>query len=506
MATGKCNLLKPVDSLTGTFFIFSQYAQDLTKQYSAPDTYRCIPSKFIALNLDYSTLGGGTSADNQKIIGETFQNYFENICTFYREDNITPEDTLYFLFQTFEKYQFINTQEYSDTNINGIKDCKKDYSGKIVSGVSPMVQYIGDINIYSYDNQENGIGYNEIYCYIPNDAKCIDYQLQAADVSGLKYYQNKYICGYENQISYNDLSWKVENKGKHYTDKDENGNNIYGKGEYTINGDKGLNYYTLVPSCLFNNNSNDKNRTDDSGNILEKFEINTIVLLYDIVAKTTTGTKTLYKNIPLGIYFTGTVDEFGKMSNIITKYVNNEQIYNQGTSYGLRVCTRFLATANTTEIIESTTNGSTNIAEMAPVLEKIGETLIETEKVLSDNDKTRTILKEHLAQFKNNKVNVPYVRTLGDKKYWFVNGKNTGAIAQYEQNEQQTNEILTKVLNMMQQYTYSKSEIGDLFDKKNYVEQDYLDLTLQNITVQINQTISDEIEKLRRELIPKEQE
>jgi hypothetical protein len=35
---------------------------------------------------------------------------------------------------------------------------------------SPNIKYIGDINIYS--NQEvDGMSYNEIYCYIPNDAK-----------------------------------------------------------------------------------------------------------------------------------------------------------------------------------------------------------------------------------------------------------------------------------------------------------------------------------------------
>ena len=37
MTQGKCNLLKPVESLTGTFFMFSQYTQDLTKQYTQCD-------------------------------------------------------------------------------------------------------------------------------------------------------------------------------------------------------------------------------------------------------------------------------------------------------------------------------------------------------------------------------------------------------------------------------------------------------------------------------------
>ena len=75
-----------------------------------------------------------------------------------------------------------------------------------------------------------------------------------------------------------------------------------------------------------------------------------------------------YKNIPLGIYFTGTLDNDCIMSNQITKYVNSEQIYNQGTSYGLRICNRFITNPFSTEIIESTVNGSSNISEMIEVI------------------------------------------------------------------------------------------------------------------------------------------
>lgn len=508
MSTGKCSLLKPVENLTGTFFMFSQYAQDLTKQYSAPDTWRCVPSKFIALNLDYSTIGGSDTETNAKYLGEIFQNYFENICTFYREKNndFKSEDTLTFLFQTLEKYQFINTSEYSNTNKNGLKDITRS-DNEIIGAISPGVQYIGDINIYSYDNQDNGVGYNEIYCYIPNDAKCMNYQLQNAETADYLSYDKKNICGYENQQSYNNLRWSVDNNGTGtYVDKDTNDNNFYGFGMYSIGSAKGINYKTLVPANLLENNSNDKTRTDDNGNILNKFDINTIIVLYDIISKDTTGTHYEAKNVPLGIYFTGALDEYGNMSNTITKYVDNEQIYNQGTSYGLRVCTRFLTNVNSTEIIETTTNGSTNISEIAPVLEKMGETLIETEKVLNDNDKTRTLLKEHLAQFKNNKVNVPYVRTLGNKKYWFVNGKNTGAIAQYEQNEQERSDILNKAAEYTQNYAYSKSYINDLFNNTNFVTREEFDDRTHNLQDFLTYLLDEKINELYKVLQIKQQE
>jgi hypothetical protein len=149
------------------------------------------------------------------------------------------------------------------------------------------------------------------------------------------------------------------------------------------------------------------------------------------------------------------------MENSITKYVDSGQIYNQGTSYGLRVCTRFFSNPNSTEIIETTTNGSSNISEMAPVLEKMGETLAAVESVFDDNDKMTKMLNEHLAQFKNNKVNVPYVRQLGNKKYWFVNGKNTGAIAQYEYSSPE--DIISKVLKLVLEMVYSKEQIDNRF-------------------------------------------
>ena len=192
----------------------------------------------------------------------------------------------------------------------------------------------------------------------------------------------------------------------------------------------------------------------------DKFNINTIVVLYDIVRKTSVGDQIIHRNIPLGIYFTGCLDnDAGIMSNTITKYVSSGQIYNQGTSYGLRICTRFLSSPNSTEIKDISVNGSA-VSEIAPVLEKMGETLIAVEDSIAESSQIQTELKTHLSQFKNNKVNVPYIRRIGDKKYWFVNGKNTGAVAEYEIGNPENiinlivKEIFTKV--------YSKSQIDGL--------------------------------------------
>lgn len=504
MAHGKCSLLKPVDNLTGTFFLFSQYAQDLTKQYSNPDSYRCVPSKFIAMNLDFNGIKtiDGTADFYSKHLGCIFQNYFENANTFLRDklkDKWIPEYTRTLLFQTLEKYNLISLQNINDENGDAI-----EYFSK-----SNNIQYIGDIDIYSYNDNEDGIGYNEIYCYITNQARCTDYSLGAVEFDNEIYnYYNKQICGYEGEIPYNNLTYNV-NVGKEvYVDKIKETNQAYYTiGQYT-NSDKEYSN-TFIPCCLDKNMTQiaNEDRINDNGKILDRFNINSIIVLYDIVSKYeeegVLKEKKVYSNIPLGIYFTGVLDVNGEMSNQITKYVNSEQIYNQGTSYGLRICNRFISNPLSTEIISTETNGSSNVSEIAPVLEKIGDVLLAAENVVNGDNDIYSLLNSHLAQFKNNKINIPYIRELGKKKYWFVNGKNTGAIAQDETSSQDDlkKEILSSVLSNV----YSKEEVNKIKILENYYTKDEINSFLGSNSDSENSYatrnyVDDLINKLREEL------
>jgi hypothetical protein len=452
MIQGKCNLLKPVNNLTGTFFSFSQYAQDLTEQYANPDSYRCLPSKYIAMELDYSVIDGEDISERGEELGNIFQNYFENACTFLRASSSewNPEDSRTLLFQTLQKFGLMKVKNIDNNPI------------------SEEIKHIGDINIYSYNDNEDGIGYNEIYCYIPNEAKCVNYLLNESNPSNnTTTYDSLYICGYDNQNPFNGLSYNViEKKIKEGEEKNYplyidsyNGEFSYAVGKFiqraADDDEEPSQINTFVPNCLESTYP-----SDDVQRNYDKFNINTIVVLYDIVRKTSIGDQIIYRNIPLGIYFTGCLDnDAGIMSNTITKYVNSGQIYNQGTSYGLRICTRFLSSPNSTEIKDISVNGSA-VSEIAPVLEKMGETLIAVEDSIAESSQIQTELKTHLSQFKNNKVNVPYTRRIGDKKYWFVNGKNTGAVAEYEIGNPENiinlivKEIFTKV--------YSKSQIDGI--------------------------------------------
>lgn len=474
MARSKCSLLKPVDNLTGTFFLFSQYTQDLTKQYSNPDSYRCLPSKFIAMDLNFENIKQDTSSVDfyAKKLGNIFQNYFENSCSFLRneyKDNWLPEYSRTLLFQTLEKYNLLTINNIKDVNGNVIED----------AGLSKNIQYIGDIDIYSYNDNKDGIGYNEIYCYISNKAKCINYSFgKVSQDSSVFPYKNNQICGYENKTPYNGLTYNVISGDNAYIDIEyKNGNidkQMYAIGQYTeLNNTTEENkLYTYIP-CILDEKmtqiSNDA-RLNDDGKELEKFNINSFIILYDIVSKYEeegiVKENVIHKNIPLGIYFTGCLDENCIMSNQITKYVDSEQIYNQGTSYGLRICNRFISNPLSTEIIETETTGSSNISEIAPVLNKIEELLLASEDVIKGDNDIYSLMNNHLSQFKNNKVNIPYIRELGKKKYWFVNGKNTGAIAQDETTslEDLSKDILNQVLNNV----YTKSEVNNITGLNNY--------------------------------------
>lgn len=486
MIQGKCNLLKPVKNLTGTFFSFSQYAQDLTNQYVNPDSYRCLPSKYIAMDLDYSVIDGEDISERGKELGNIFQNYFENACTFLRANSEwNPEDSRTLLFQTLQKFGLMTVKKIDNNQI------------------SEEIKHIGDINIYSYNDNEDGIGYNEIYCYIPNEAKCVNYLLNESNTSNnTTAYDSQYICGYDGQTPFNGLSYNVvEKRIKDGAEKtyplyidSYNGYFSYSVGQFVQRAAENITepsiIKTFVPNCL-----ESAYPSDDVQRNYDKFNINTIVVLYDIVRKTSIGDQILYRNIPLGIYFTGCLDnDAGIMSNTITKYVSSGQIYNQGTSYGLRICTRFLASPNSTEIKDISVNGSA-VSEIAPVLEKMGETLIAVEDSIAESSQIQTELKTHLSQFKNNKVNVPYIRRIGDKKYWFVNGKNTGAVAEYEigNPENIINEIVKKIFAEV----YSKSQIDLLLN--NFVQENTINNLSSNMVTKDD--LKEAINELRNEFI-----
>lgn len=359
-----CNLFKKLDKETGNFLMFSQYVEDITKSFTQSNQYRVSPSKFIALNIDY------TGFDN-----ETFptllQNYFENGCAFLRDsEDWKPE---------YSKNLFWNTL----SNVDLVKPSIKNVC---------EVVYIGNIDLESY-NEHAGMGYSEIYCYIPNDAKKIYMDKLSTNSISQKIYTNEYISG-----------WSVNEYIEGVTLSFGGENSTFPVKNYNYHYGNILRYYD----------------EDSKKETVEDFSFNTIVVLYDIID----GSGNRTADIPMGVYLTGMINEDGTVGNTVTKYNSSEDIYGGGTSYGLRICSRFSVVPGSFENQVTTTNEG-NYAELSRVLSEMSNTITKMNNVVENIHQNNQFLKTTLSNIKNNRVNVPYVKQVNGNDYWFVNGRNT---------------------------------------------------------------------------------
>ena len=418
MIMAVCNTFKELTNNTGEFFTFSQYAEDLTEQLSKVG-YKVVPSKFLTLNVDYSKYGN-------KSLPNFLQRYFENGCA-YAKDILSSW----------------NVGVYKTLFWNAFGDLCIDPS----TGIS-SINYIGDINIQSF-NQVDNMGYNEIYCYIPNDAKEQEVKFTInTPISAMPTYSEPFICGYD-------------------------ASDVSTPGLIGIKVPTPIDYY-LDDKYSFDSMSDTTNTY---------FDFNTIVVLYDVLDSAgniivESGVK--YNEIPLGIYFTGIIEN-GAMTNSFRKFVSNNDIYGSGTSYGLRICSKFMVASNGT--VKYDVYSSLNTAEIVEDYEsysrlmgELAESQIKMDSILGSLNIYSQDLKDHLNEFKSNKTNVPYIRYINGEGYWFVNGKNTGAIAQDETTDLNdlAKEILAQVLNNV----YTKTEVDNIKSLKNYYTKDEINTIL----------------------------
>lgn len=96
----------------------------------------------------------------------------------------------------------------------------------------------------------------------------------------------------------------------------------------------------------------------------EYFDFNCIIVLYDVRDN---KDEILYSNIPLGIYINNPNE------GLIRKYYSSETIYDQGTSYSLRVSMRFANTLDSTNV-DSQFNFSNTDAELLALLDRFNHT------------------------------------------------------------------------------------------------------------------------------------
>lgn len=383
-----CNLFKPINKPTGNFLLFSQYSNDLTTSATFTTIYKVFPSKFIALNIDYSNY------DNASIT-KTIQNNYENACAYFKNMGVipwnkaneqetkewSPEISRNLFWRMLLEKRLINV-ETKQVNDEQITYCKE-------------MMYCGDINIQS-NNTYQGDGYNEVYCYIPSTNNCQYIECKTSEPNDMDIafpYTNDYVVGYENNDDLGDL--------------------------VKVDEDLEYNPHSNI-DFLFETTDNQFINQD-----IEKYDFNTIIVLYDIYVDDDDTPK--YKNIPMGIHFCGTISE-ATTTNPSTIFVSNDDIYGCGTSYGLRLCTRFSVT-DSSNVIEINPNYDPVYPGFCIAMSAVAEVLDKADEIINSVYKNSQLNKDVLAIFKNSRTNVPYIKYIGTTPYWFVNGRNTGVQA-----------------------------------------------------------------------------
>lgn len=510
---GKSPLLRPLKNLSGQFFLFQQYSNDLTKFLGQSSGNMPIPTSFYCLNLKLPDIHAHDNdiievEDNEEVeVDSTSENTTPEIPV---EENIEDSNESSILLGAS------STQSNSIMDINALVEAEDGLFCK-------ELMFKGKVDIMGTDSVD-GIGYNEIYCHIDNDEKREQFKLYLQNNKEYLY-GRKAIIGYNPEVEPNE--YQFTDYGKYIGDilqnEYENGNTffninfsdetsseedwdnnyylgrllyvLYKNGFITLSADESIyddepNVTDYVPdpesSSSTQVDDNDNNNEEATEEVVEevtevssvsetkagvlsnkalfddmksidddvmrgvyrffktnsmriakldkvKFSFNAIVICYSFLSNGEIDENT---EIPMGIYFTGfdknpSVEmDLGNYANAFTKYYKNTEIYNQGTSYTLRVCTRTLSSqaTDTSEVV-------TNIISAS----NTGEWVNEYEFLMSKFEDTYHTLKEaknyyaaidenisaNLALFRNNRTNVPYIRQVGEKKFWFVNGVNT---------------------------------------------------------------------------------
>ena len=376
-----CNLFNKFMNNSGNFMLFSQYTEDITRNFAESDNYKVVPTKFVALDIDYSKVINKEDDLNYSI-PNYFQYRFENACAWCKDNQLDYKE----IYEKWSPTVFKNL--FWNTLYEGGYITEKKYDEITIS---PEVMYWGDINMHSYNNHQ-GMGYGEIYCYIPSEAKRMLCKIETTSNNDYPVTNNNdFLQGYPDKFIPTFYSRE----------------------------------YNLGNSLMLSIEENNVSELTTSESV---YNINTIIVLYSVFQKNDdTSWNCIYDSIPLGMYFTGKF-EGTNISNTIKKYVTTS--YEVGTSYGLRICSRFTSTAsngiltNTDIIVDNS-----DYNNVCNLMTKMNENLDLMLNVTKSAANVNSSYKELLSILKNNRTNVPYVKNVNGVDCWFVNGKLVSTVA-----------------------------------------------------------------------------
>lgn len=330
-----CNIYKSQGNKP-VFYTFSEYMNDLVVNINNDGMSIARPSRFLCLKLK--------SAENINVF---LQNYYEDACCALRDKNVT---------------NVTNVTDYRKYLLGGLIDglIKKGFINE--SDINNIA--CEDIDLFG-DGTIDGMKYDEIICYLnPSTSNNRSLNLDRDDIKIIDKISTpdnpKYIAGYEREAD------RIE--GIDYVSQL---NELDTEGNFNS---------PRFPLCTISDpNSNSSN--------IASFKFNAIIVLYDVTLGKEDNSP--IENIPLGIYIN---------PNTITKYVNNNDIYNQGTSYALRIAMRFATTYDGSIYIEDTNtyDETRDISSLVSVADRLSKTIDQmfemTRKFNDYTNATRDIL------------------------------------------------------------------------------------------------------------------
>lgn len=341
-----CNIYKsPVDAsgefTKPVFYTFSEYMNDLVVNINNDGMSIARPSRFLCIKLK-------DIKNNIENINKFLQNYYEDACCTLRDTNV---DT--------------NAENYRKYLLGGL------IHGLVNKGFidADAINNIAceDIDLFG-DGTIDGMKYDEIICYLNpstsnNRSLILDMdRTRAIDKSSISA-NPKYIAGYSREA-------------------DRVLGDEYYESQIKQDADGG---WPQFPLCTISDpNSNSANESF--------FEFNAVIVLYDITLGKDDNNP--IKDIPLGIYIN---------PNTITKYVNNNVIYNQGTSYALRIAMRFATTYDGRMFIEDTNayDETRDISSLVSVADRLSKSIDQMFEMTRKFDKYIETTREMITAIKN---------------------------------------------------------------------------------------------------------
>lgn len=276
-----------------------------------------------------------------------------------------------------------------------------------------LSQYLEDLTRYNSEGESYQISPSSYKCFNCNFSEWYDDRI-ITEISNFEeairtLRQSETGCDHEKFTGEFDDHFAFLSNETYSDDIDIKSHNLHNGIGYTE-------IYCHIPECAGNNPS---------------ISFNTIVVYYDVINCQLENNPVTHRNIPMGIYFTGNIRS-GVMSNSVTKHNFNANTNTTGSSYGLKICSRYVLGGEPNIEFSS----DVEYDNLSYVLSKMSETQESIQNALNNMIQTHEQYTSLLSIFKNSRTNVPYIKQVNVldentgqirmENHWFVNGRDLG--------------------------------------------------------------------------------